>query len=521
MPRFRTAAAATLLVIPIVAGGFFLQEQPTRNNAALFDQVFSLVRNQYVDSIPAGMGYEKAARGLVRELNDPYSELLAPKESEEFNRTTGGRYGGTGMLIGEQGTGIIVVDRVFPNTPAEEAGVREGDRIMSVNDTATAELTLSKVSDLLRGTPGTQVSVVYARPAVTEPIKLRFTRRVVKIPAVPYSEILGDHIGYIPLQTFNENAAEEVQQAVQQLVSQGAKGIVLDMRDNGGGIVEQALETSSLFLKDGQEIASVRSRSGSPEALRSSGKHLSTDIPLVVLVDGGSASATEIVAGALQDHDRALVIGTNSFGKGLVQSVYRLNGGYQLKITTGKWFTPSGRSIHRERKLMPNGSFVEIHPDSIKTDEERPMFKSDAGRIVYGGGGIRPDVIVPDDTLPTDERDFIRAIAPKSQTINTVLQNYAIELKGKVARDFTPSPEWANEVIRRLAAADVKVDPKMDAAARRFLSRDLSNRVTRVSFGDAAVKARTAGDDHQLAKALQLLGSSTTQAQLLGAVGRK
>jgi len=290
------------------------------------------------------------------------------------------------------------------------------------------------------------------------------------------------------------------------------------MRDNGGGIVEQALETSSLFLKEGQEIASVRSRSGSPEALRSSGKHLSNDIPLVVLVDGGSASATEIVAGALQDHDRALVIGTNSFGKGLVQSVYRLNGGYQLKITTGKWFTPSGRSIHRERKLMPNGSFVEIHPDSIKTDEERPMFKSDAGRIVYGGGGIRPDVIVPDDTLPTDEREFIRAVAPKSQAINTVLQNYAIELKGTVPRDFTPSAAWGTEVARRLAAADVKIDPKMDAAARRFLSRDLSNRVARLSFGDAAAKARTASDDHQLAKALQLLSSSTTQAQLLGVV---
>jgi carboxyl-terminal processing protease len=326
------------------------------------------------------------------------------------------------------------------------------------------------------------------------------------------------NIGYIPLQTFNENAAEEVAVAVEKLEQQGAKGIVLDMRDNGGGIVEQALETSSLFLKEGQEIASIRSRSQATEALRSTGKHLTNEIPLIVLVDGGSASATEIVAGALQDHDRALVIGTNSFGKGLVQSVYRLNGGYQLKITTGKWFTPSGRSIHRERKLMPNGSFVEIHPDSIKTDEERPMFKSDAGRIVYGGGGIRPDLIVPDDTIATDERDFVRAIAPKSQAINTVLQNYAVELKGKVARDFTPAPEWSNEIIRRLAAADVKIDPKMDAAARRFLTRDLSNRVARISFGDAAAKARTANDDHQLAKALQLLGATTTQAQLLGSV---
>src|SRR6476646_1445821 len=157
MPRFRTAAAATLLVIPIVAGGFFLQEAPTRNNAALFDQVFSLVRNQYVDSVPAAKAYEIAARGLVRELNDPYSELLSPKQSEDFNRSTGGRYGGTGMLIGEQSPGVIVVDRVFPNTPAEDAGVREGDHIISVDNHATSTLELTQVSEFLRGTPGSQV----------------------------------------------------------------------------------------------------------------------------------------------------------------------------------------------------------------------------------------------------------------------------------------------------------------------------------------------------------------------------
>src|ERR1041385_2544584 len=166
MPRLRTAAAATLLVIPIVAGGFLLQESPTRANAMLFDQVMSLVRNAYVDSIPAGVSYEKAARGLVKELNDPYSELLSPKESETFERATGGRYGGTGMQLGEEGPGIIVVERVFPNTPAEDAGVREGDRIVAVDSTPTTTLPIDRVSNLLRGEPGSQVSVVYTRPGV-------------------------------------------------------------------------------------------------------------------------------------------------------------------------------------------------------------------------------------------------------------------------------------------------------------------------------------------------------------------
>jgi carboxyl-terminal processing protease len=146
MPRFRTAAVASLLVIPIVAGGFLLHEPPVRANSLLLEQVMSLVRNQYVDTVIASSVYEKAARGLVRELNDPYSELLSPKASEDFNRTTGGRYGGTGMLIGEQSTGVFVVDRVFPNTPAEDAGVREGDRIVSVDNNATSTLVLGKVS---------------------------------------------------------------------------------------------------------------------------------------------------------------------------------------------------------------------------------------------------------------------------------------------------------------------------------------------------------------------------------------
>jgi carboxyl-terminal processing protease len=517
MPRFRTAAAATLLAVPMVAGGFLLQEPPARANGLLFDQVMSLVRNQYVDSMPTTAAYEKAAKGLVHELNDPYSELLSPKESEDFNRQTGGRYGGTGMSIGQDSAGAIVVDRVFPNTPAEEAGVREGDHVLAVGAMTTSNLAIGKVSEALRGDAGSQVSVTYGRPGVTEPIKLTFTRRVVHVPAVAYSGMLGDHIGYIPLQTFNENAADEVSAAVDQLEKQGAKGLVLDMRDNGGGIVEQALETSSLFLREGQEIASVRSRHQPNEILRSSGRHLSDTIPLIVLVDGGSASATEIVAGALQDHDRALVLGTNSFGKGLVQSVYQLQGNYHLKITTGKWYTPSGRSIHRERKLLPTGEFVEVHPDSLSKGATRPTFKSDAGRTVIGGGGIRPDVVVADDTLMTSERNFLLAIAPKRQAINTVMQDYALELKSTVSRDFVAPAAWTTELMRRIAAAQVKIDPKFDSTARTLLTHDLTHRVARLAFGDAAAKARTVPDDHQLLKALDLLSHNTTQARLLAA----
>jgi carboxyl-terminal processing protease len=519
MPRFRTAAVATLLVVPMVTGGFLLQEQaPQRANAVLFDQVLSLVRNAYVDTLPMGATYEKAATGLVKELNDPYSELLPPKEAEGFNRTTGGRYGGTGMLLGNPSPGVITVDRVFPNTPAEEAGVREGDHVLQVDTTRTATISFDKVSDLLRGTPGSKVSVVYGRPGVAEPIRLQFTRRVIHIPAVNFATLVAPHVGYIPLQTFNENAADEVAAAVDTLVKQGATSLVLDMRDNGGGIVDQALETASLFLPEGKDIVSVRARNQPTETARSSGRHLSNTLPLVVLIDGGSASATEIVAGALQDHDRALILGTTSFGKGLVQSVYSLQSGYQLKLTTGKWYTPSGRSIHRERKLLPSGDFVEIHPDSLASANlQRPTFKSDAGRVVYGGGGIRPDVVITGDTLTKAERDFVSAAAPKGQAINTVIQNYALELKGTVPKNFPVPGAWSAELMRRLNAAGVQLDTKYDTVEKRLLTRDLSQRVARMSFGESAAKLRVLDEDRQLLKAIELLQKSATQAQLLAA----
>ena len=513
----RTAAVTTLLVVPIVAGGFLLQAPATRTSARLFDQVRTLVETRYVDSLKDGAILEKAARGLVRELNDPYSELLNPKESDSFNRSTNGRYGGTGMLLEQQTGADVSVQRVFPNTPAAEAGVQEGDRIIAIDGVSTRGWEIDKVSDKLRGNPGSQVAVTYSRPGVSEPIKLRFTRAIVKIPAVAFTGMYDRDIGYIPLQTFNENAAEEVAGAVEKLEHQGAKGIVLDMRDNGGGIVDQALAVSGLFLQEGQEIVSVRARNTPNEIARARGPHIGTNIPLVVLVDGSSASATEIVAGALQDHDRALIVGTTSFGKGLVQSVFPLDGGYFLKMTTGKWYTPSGRSIHRERTLLPDGRFVETHPDSLETDSARktkPAFRSDAGRTIYGGGGITPDVIVTDDTISTIEQQFLRSIAPKAQIVQSALEGYAFELKRGVSRDFKASPAWTAELTRRLASRGVAIEPRFEAAASRLLARELETRVARMAFGDAAAKERELHNDRQLTKAMELLEQATSQREL-------
>jgi carboxyl-terminal processing protease len=530
MSRNRTSLVAALLLVPIVAGGFFLQEPKVpaaRANARLFEQVLSLVSRQYVDTLASTDLLARAAQGLVRELQDPYTELFTPTESEEFARGTNGRYGGTGMLLEEEEEKVVTVQRVFPNTPAEDAGVRDGDRIVAIGDSTTVSWGLSRISERLRGQPGSRVAVTFARPGVPAPIRLSFTRREVHIPAVPFSTVL-DGVGYIPLQTFNENAADEVHTAATRLLDQGARGLVLDLRDNGGGIVEQALAISSLFLRDSQAIVSVRGRGMPEEVSRAEGLHVADGVPLVVLTNGGSASASEIVAGALQDHDRALVLGTTTYGKGLVQSLYSLDGGYALKLTTGKWYTPSGRSIHRERRIdadgrviegrLEDGRIVEGAPDSAETEASRtrrPRFRSDAGRVVFGGGGIVPDFLVHEDSVTTLEQDFLRSVATRGQQIRTVLQQYSLELRERVPRDFAVRPEWRVELRRRLSAAGVGIDARYDSVATELLSRELEIRVARRAFGDAEAKRRTTSEDRALLRAIEMLRRSRTQADLL------
>ncbi|MGH7668050.1 MAG: S41 family peptidase, partial [Gemmatimonadaceae bacterium] len=325
-------------------------------------------------------------------------------------------------------------------------------------------------------------------------------------------------VGYIPIQTFNENVVEEVTDAVKKLSAQGAKGYVIDLRGNGGGIVDQALQLSSLFLKDSQEIVSVRSRGQPDDVSRATSRHMLAGVPLVVMTDGGTASASEIVAGALQDHDRALVVGTTSFGKGLVQSVYGLDGGYALKLTTGKWYTPSGRSIHRDRKLNDAGQLVEVRPDSTETDSERlarPKYRSDDGRVVYGGGGITPDVVVRGDTLTTLEQQFFRSVAPSAGIISAELDQYSRQLKDSLK---TPTlqlePAWTNRLMATLRAKDVKIDPKFTTVADSILAEQLAVRTVSKAFGDGAAKQLTLSDDNQLVRAVDLLKQATSQQQL-------
>jgi carboxyl-terminal processing protease len=521
----RFASVSPLVMVALAVGALVLQGQVqvTVDGPRLFARVKQMVEQHAVDSLSNTEIYEMAARGLVKNLNDPYADLYSPQQLASFQRNTlGNNYGGVGMQIESQ-DGAITVTRVFPGTPGEMGGVQAGDRIIQVDTTTVTGMRLEEVSGRLTGQAGTKVNVVFAREAVSEPIRVTFTRAVIRVPAVPYTMMLDNQVGYLPLQRFNENAAEQVEEGLQRLREQGAKSYLIDLRGNPGGSLDQSLEISNLFLKPGIEIASVRHRGKTPEIYRANRPSVIDSSSVIVLIDQYSASASEIVAGALQDQDRALVVGMSSFGKGLVQTLFPLEGGWAIKLTTGKWYTPSGRSIQGEHKQYADGRFVEYAPDTAETDSarrERPKFKSASGRVVYGGGGVTPDVIVKPDTVTTPELDFLKSVASKQGAIYNTVYAYARELKGSVRPGFTVTPAMRDELYARLVKADVKPDRKLYDAAEPLITRLIAERITRIAFGDSAWVRRALPEDSQLKTALEYLEKGRSQRELLAMAAR-
>jgi carboxyl-terminal processing protease len=513
MGRFRRGLAVVLVLIPGLAGGWALRSNLPESGPRLFAQVLQLVGSEGIGGLSQDETYRRAARGLVDRIDDEYAEIYSPEELARFSREQlGSSYGGMGMQIEDQ-QGSVTVTRVFPNTPAERGGVRPGDRVLSVDGQPTRGLRLDEVSNRLIGPAGTTVDVVFARSGTTQPIRGTYTRAIVHIPAVPYAIMLDGDVGYIPLQKFNETAADDVRSAVRQLEARGARSLVLDVRGNGGGSLEESLVISNLFLDAGREIARVEYRNRAPDVYTARGSVKLTDVPLVVLMDGYSASASEIVAGALQDHDRALVLGTGSFGKGLVQQIFSLDGGWALKLTTGQWYTPAGRSIQRDRQ----GDDGEDGDEEI----ERPVFRSTGGRIIYGGGGITPDLVVRPDTMDEAEQAFMKLVGAMGQQVYIAVYDQALEVKDEASADFVVRPEWRDALFARLERADVPVSRRQFDEARPLVDRMLEQRIAGLAYGDSAAFRRFSRHDAQVQAALELLRQGGTQTELFAIADRR
>ena len=315
-------------------------------SARLLDQVMARVQSDWVNTISSDELLRRTASGLVKEIEDPYSTLLTADRVRRLRESTTGRYAGVGLELDIR-DGFITVIAPISGTPADSAGIKPGDRILAIDDKPTVGLSMEEAQQRMRGPSGTLVKLTLERGEQENVVTLR--RREIVFHPVQRAELLSGSIGYVELATFNERAASEVRRAVDSLTQRGARSLILDMRENPGGLLEQGIAVADLFLDANVTIASTKGRvPESNQEFDDSAPQPWPTLPIVVLVDSGTASAAEIVAGALQDHKRALLVGSGTYGKGSAQSIFPVAEGKALKLTTARWFTPQGRTIERD-----------------------------------------------------------------------------------------------------------------------------------------------------------------------------
>jgi len=371
-------------------------EDEFRSSLWSIAEVYDLVESNFADEVdPDEAIYAGAIPGMLRTL-DPHSSFFDPRHFRELREEQQGQYYGVGMYVQNRGETTIVV-YPFPGSPALKAGLRRGDSIVGVDDRSTEGLTTSEVADLLKGTRGTAVQVTVERPGVEERQRFEVIRDAIPRNSVPYVFFVRPGIAYLRIEQFNENTSSEMDAELRKLGEENIKGLILDLRGNPGGLLNEGVAVADRFLEKGQTVVKHRGRASAERLYSASRGNRGNDYPVVVLVNRDSASAAEIVAGALQDHDRAWIMGDKTFGKGLVQTVYPLVENTGLALTTARYYTPSGRLIQRD---YANRSFFDYY--YRKDEDQRNMLDvkmTDAGRTVYGGDGITPDEIVTPQPL--------------------------------------------------------------------------------------------------------------------------
>jgi carboxyl-terminal processing protease len=485
----------------------------------LFVEVLHRVEDNYVDPVDPQRLVEGAMKGMLRDL-DPYPQFLDARAYQNLQATTHGSYGGVGLVVSVRDNLPTVISPV-EGSPAWTVGVRSGDVLVRIDGKSTAGLTIEEVADRLRGPEGTHVQISVRREGVDGEVEYSIERRVIVTRSVPYAFVTEGRTGYLRLANFSETSGAEVREAMRRLRGEGATRLILDLRANPGGLLDQAVDVAEQFVKPSTLLVYTRGRVATQDQrFYSADKRPVVDWPVVVLVDGGSASASEIVAGSLQDLDRALVVGQPTFGKGLVQSVFPLRGRTAaLKLTTARYYTPSGRSIQK-------GALASVHAladadeegDEDAEDQQpkaaaadtaaAPVYHTAAGRVVLGGGGIRPDVVVTADSLPpAAQRVESRGLAFRfanrwvNQHPEWKLSDGLTDALWRAFREFVAVETPA------LSAADLAAErPVLERAVRRELARRLG--------GDGAAMRVALQGDPVFERALEVLSRARTPREV-------
>ncbi len=510
----------------VLAGGNRLSD-----HLRLYSTIMSGIQENYVDEVPSDRLVSSSIREMLRTL-DPHSNFLETREYSSLQERQKGSYYGLGITV-QSVDGNITVVSPFEGTPAHRLGIRAGDIISKIETEDARGMSIEDAVKRLKGPKGTPVHVTIVRQGYDVPLEFTVIRDEIPIHSVPYSFMVSDHVGYLRLTDFNETTAcrvgeardceKELEKALRTLTEKGATSVVFDIRDNPGGLLDQAFAVSNMFLKKGQLVVFTRGRTKRDESNYITERESPySELPLVVLTSRHSASASEIVAGAIQDHDRGLIVGETTFGKGLVQTIMPLRNvrGYALALTTARYYTPSGRSIQRDYGSTALEDYVAPHDRKPCEQMAGDAKLTDAGRKVFGGDGITPDYCVE----PEAPAKFVSYLIGKQAFVNFSRNFAASEYSGgaEIAGTGTRSEVLSTKVkpIKR----DFQVDDKtladfkayLDArkltytqadldANREAISRQILEEVLRAAYGEGEARRRTMAWDPQVKKALELV----------------
>ena len=426
----------------------------TAKNMDIFNSIYKNLDLVYVDTLDAQEVVGNGIKAMLGSL-DPYTTYYPEEKVNELKNMLTGKYAGVGAVVRYNfQLQRVCISEPYENMPAAEVGLKKGDIILSIDDEDMTNKDVAYVSDHLRGDPGTSFIIKVKRPSTGKTLKMKITRRTIQMPFLPYYGMLEGGYGYINFNSFTDNCAKDVRRAFIDLKKQGAKGLVFDLRNNGGGSVSEAVSIINMFLPKGKTVLKMQGKlQRSNKEYKTSVEPVDSVMPMVVLVNGNSASASEIMSGSLQDYDRAIILGTRTYGKGLVQTTMDLPYNGQMKLTTAKYYIPSGRCVQALNYKHAKGGYVEHVPDSLTK-----VFYTANGREVRDGGGVKPDVEVKPDSLPN-----IAFYLAGARDSNEVMLNYEVDYIAKhptiaPAKDFALTDADYDEFKARVLKADFKYD---------------------------------------------------------------
>ena len=474
-----------IVVLCSVLGGLFgagvtgvaaaASEDDIRASVKTFTKVYDVIEQNFADKVsPDKTIYKGAIIGMLRTL-DPHSSFFDPRDFQLLREDQKGHYYGVGMTVSERNHRTVVI-APFPGSPAYKAGIRPGDTILEVNDKRIDNLTTTEVADLLKGPRGTPVTVMVAREGVEKPLTFHIVRDEIPRKSVQDAFFLKPGILYLDIESFNENTSREVEDNLTRVGEQNLKGLILDLRDNPGGLLNEGVAVAGRFLQNGQTVVSHRGRASAEKPYVSRHRSGSREYPIVVLANRYSASAAEIVAGALQDHDRGWIVGENTFGKGLVQTVYPLSENTGLALTTAKYYTPSGRLIQRD---YTNTSFLDYYyRKDLDTKNPLDVKMTDSGRTVYGGGGISPDEKFVAAKLNRFQTELLRKF-----TFFNFTAKYFGGQEAKLPRNWDPDEGLLADYHKMLLNDGVQFTEAEFAEHRDWVKQQLKREMYLTAFG--------------------------------------